>query len=107
MSTSSFAKNRVGCSGECHAASGSAPRHRGFDPPRRGGGAVSREIPRTQRRPLECSLEALPRGQSEQAISDANCEHGYRVRAIARVLGGHYSTVSRRLKAQEARTRPD
>ncbi len=71
----------------------------------RGSRVVSAEIPRAQSTPLECSLEELLRGQSEQAMRTAYCEHGYRLREIARVLGVHYSTVSRRLKAEEAEAR--
>jgi putative transposase len=71
---------------------------------RRRGGADEElvEIPRDQRLPLRCSLEELFRRDGEAALVRAYREYGFRLREIAVVLGVHYSTVSRRLRAAEA-----
>lgn len=63
------------------------------------------EIPRAQREPLRCTLEELLRREGDSAILSAYRNHGYRIREIAAVLGVHYSTISRRLKAAEASER--
>jgi REP element-mobilizing transposase RayT len=69
---------------------------------RRGGNASAPpEIPRAQRLPVLVSLEEFLRGEDDRAILRAYREGGYRLREIAEALGVHYSTVSRRLAAQE------
>lgn len=64
----------------------------------------SPEIPRKQWQPNRPSLDSLLGGRSQdEFIQVAYSEFGYRMREIAEVLGCHYATVSRRLKAVEAR----
>jgi REP element-mobilizing transposase RayT len=65
----------------------------------------SPEIPRIQRKPIAVPLEQLFRANGDHAITRAYREGGYTLREIADVLGVHYSTISRRLAAQE-RERP-
>jgi putative transposase len=64
------------------------------------GRAASSEVPRRQREPIRCSLEELLASRSGGALAAAYRE-GYSLREVARVLGVHYSTVSRRLKLEE------
>jgi putative transposase len=59
------------------------------------------ELPRRQREPIQCALEALLRERSDDAVALAYCQHGYSLREIAKAPGVHYSTVSRRLRAEE------
>ena len=40
--------------------------------------------------------------QGDRGIAVAYRRHGYRLREIAAHLGGHYATVSRRLRKAEA-----
>jgi putative transposase len=61
---------------------------------------ASTEVPRRQREPIRCSLEELLTSRSDGAVALAYRE-GYSLRELARVLGVHYSTVSRRLKREE------
>ncbi|MDQ2981650.1 MAG: transposase [Actinomycetota bacterium] len=69
---------------------------------RRGSGVrASPESPRRQREPITVSLEELLRSEGDRAILRAYREGGYRLREIAAALDVHYSTVSRRLAAQE------
>jgi hypothetical protein len=68
---------------------------------RSGNRNASAEIPRVQREPIAFPLEQLLRAGNAQAISRAYREGGYTLREIAHALGVHYSTVSRRLAAQE------
>jgi putative transposase len=69
---------------------------------RRGGTADgSPEIPRAQREPIALPLEQTLRAGSDHAIRRAYREGGYTLRETADVLGLHYSTISRRLVAQE------
>jgi len=64
----------------------------------------SREIPRGPWLDGRPSLaELFDRLDSNEAIAVAFREFGYRMVEIARAMGCHYSTVSRRLKAWEAR----
>ena len=62
-----------------------------------------REVPRVQRRAVRPTLEQIlgkkARGRS---VEIAYREYGYRMTEIARHLGVHYATVSRRLKALES-----
>lgn len=62
------------------------------------------EIPRAQREPVRCSLASLFEHDLQGAVARAYREHGYSLREIAAVLGVHYSTVSRRLRREEARS---
>jgi REP element-mobilizing transposase RayT len=66
----------------------------------------SAEIPRVQREPIAVTLEQVLRAGSERAIARAYRDGGYTQREIAAVLGLHYSTISRRLAAQERDTSP-
>jgi REP element-mobilizing transposase RayT len=63
-------------------------------------GAASSEVPRRQREPIRCSLEELLRRGSGDALAVARRD-GYSLRELAAVLGVHYSTVSRRMEAEE------
>lgn len=65
----------------------------------------SPEIPQRHCRVPRPPLAEILRGDdAEQAIATAYRDHGYLLREIAEALGCHYSTVSRRLRAFEART---
>lgn len=66
----------------------------GLDPP-------LAEIPRAQVEPLRVPLEEIFAFRPEP-VADAYREHGYTLREIAEHLGCHYSTVSRRLRREEA-----
>jgi REP element-mobilizing transposase RayT len=59
------------------------------------------EVPRAQCQPLRPSLEDLF-ATWDQPIAAAYREWGYSLREIARHIGRHYSTVSRRLQRLEA-----
>lgn len=64
-------------------------------------GTTSGEVPRRQRHPLRLTLATLvPTGTPEE-IGRAYREHGYQLMEIARHLGVHYATVSRRLRRFE------
>jgi hypothetical protein len=62
--------------------------------------AASAEVPRVQREPIRSSIETLLRERGDAALALAYRE-GYSLRELASVLPVHYSTVSRRQKAQE------
>lgn len=66
----------------------------GLDPP-------LAEIPRAQVEPLRAQLEEIFAARSEP-VAAAYREHGYTLREIAEHVGCHYSTVSRRLRREEA-----
>lgn len=69
-----------------------------------GGEPPSPEIPRTTWEEIRPALQDLLAGPDrDQAIVTAFRDHGYRMREIAEALGCHYATVSRRIKAWEAR----
>ena len=59
------------------------------------------EIPRRQMKPIKPKLEQAFGKDSESGIAQADREHGYRLHKIAKHLGAHYATVSRRLKEIE------
>ena len=60
-----------------------------------------KEIPRAQLRAAKPSLDRIFAKSKEAGIAQAYREHGYRLHEIAKYLGVHYSTVSRRLKQLE------
>ena len=65
---------------------------------------VIREVPRAQRRPARPTLEQiLEKKTGGRSVDIAYREYGYRMNEIARHLGVHYATVSRRLKALESK----
>jgi ParB-like chromosome segregation protein Spo0J len=68
--------------------------------------SASPEIPRLERQPIAVPLEQLLRANGDRAIVRAYRAGGYTLREIADVLGLHYSTVSRRLAAQEGERPP-
>jgi putative transposase len=59
-----------------------------------------KEIPQVQLRTAKPSLQRLFAKSGERAMPEAY-NHGYRLNEIARHLGVHYATVSRRLKQIE------
>ncbi|MGH7964525.1 MAG: addiction module toxin RelE, partial [Candidatus Binatia bacterium] len=61
----------------------------------------SPEVPRRQRQPLRSPLSDLLLHGTPQEIGRAYIEHRYRLGELARHLGVHYSTVSRRLRQYE------
>jgi putative transposase len=63
------------------------------------------EVPRAQIEPMPPLLEKLFAAGDEAPIATAYRQHGYTLREIAEYLGCHYSTVSRKLREQEARMR--
>jgi putative transposase len=65
----------------------------------------SPEIPRIQREPIAVSLERHLRANGDEGIALAYREGGFTLREIAGALGVHYSTISRRLAAQEREAR--
>lgn len=67
----------------------------GHDPP-------LAEIPRVQIEPLPPTLGEIFARHPHAAVLNAYRRHGYTLRAIAEHLGCHYSTVSRRLRREEA-----
>jgi putative transposase len=60
------------------------------------------EIPRVQVEPLPPALAQIFAGDPAAPVSTAYRRHGYTLQAIAEHLGCHYSTVSRRLRREEA-----
>jgi putative transposase len=74
---------------------------------RRHGGKLdgSPEIPRIQREPIAVPLEHHLRANGDEGIALAYREGGFTLREIAAALDVHYSTISRRLAAQERRHR--
>jgi putative transposase len=67
----------------------------GFDPP-------LEEIPRVQVEPVPPPLEAILDAADATPIATAYRRHGYTLGQIAKQLGCSYSTVSRRLRREEA-----
>jgi putative transposase len=59
-----------------------------------------KEIPRVQLRAAKPSLNRIFAKRGDRAIAEAY-KHGYRLHEIAKHLGVHYGTVSRRLKQLE------
>jgi REP element-mobilizing transposase RayT len=64
-----------------------------------------RDIPRDQWQPLRRPLAELFAADGDRAIAIAYRGEGYRLREIAKHLGVHPATVSRRLRSLEQRTR--
>ena len=66
---------------------------------------VPAEMPRRQTQAHRPSLQELlhRRGSADQPITTAYRRYGYRLQEIARHLGVHYATVSRRLARAEPR----
>jgi REP element-mobilizing transposase RayT len=62
---------------------------------------ASSEIPRVQRMPIAAPLAELLRADMNQTLVRAYKNGGYTLREIADALGVHYSTISRRLAADE------
>ncbi|MDQ3949884.1 MAG: transposase [Gemmatimonadota bacterium] len=60
------------------------------------------DIPRIQVEPLPPTLEEIFARSRHAPVATAYRRHGYPLRAIAEYLGCHYSTVSRRLRREEA-----
>jgi putative transposase len=60
-----------------------------------------KEIPRAQLRAVKPTLDRIFARSKEAGIARAYREHGYRLHEIAKHLGVHYTTVSRRLKQLE------
>ena len=67
----------------------------GFDPP-------LEEIPRVQVEPIPPPLERIFSASDATPIATAYRRHGYTLSQIARHVGCSYSTVSRRLRREEA-----
>ncbi len=63
------------------------------------------EIPRTQRVSARPKLEQILANKKEKAEAayDAHVKYGYRLKEIGKVLGVHYATVSRLVRAIEGR----
>lgn len=59
------------------------------------------EVPRLHWQPVRPSIESIVAREPEQAILVACRTYGYAMKEVARVLGVHYSTVSRRLRRLE------
>jgi len=57
----------------------------------------SSEVPREQRQPVRPALTHLLKTGTPGEVGIAYRKYGYRLGEIARPLGVHYSTVSRRL----------
>jgi transposase len=64
-------------------------------------GKELKEIPRAQPRAVKPPLDRIFAKSKEAGIAQAYREHGYRLHEIAKHLGVHYATVSRRLKQLE------
>lgn len=64
--------------------------------------AAADEVPHVQVEPQPPSLEELFAGDDGTAIKTAYRRHAYTLKEIADHLGCHYSTISRKLRAQEA-----
>jgi REP element-mobilizing transposase RayT len=63
-----------------------------------------KEVPRVQRRVVRPTLDQiLGKKAGGRSVGIAYREYGYRMNEIARHLGVHYATVSRRLKALESK----
>jgi len=60
-----------------------------------------KKIPRAQPRAVKPTLDRIFARSKEAGIAQAYREHGYRLHEIAKHLGVHYATVSRRLKQLE------
>jgi putative transposase len=60
------------------------------------------EIPRVQVEPLPPTVAEIFAAEPDAPVLTAYRRHGYTLRAIAEHLGCHYSTVSRRLRREEA-----
>ena len=60
------------------------------------------EIPRVQIEPIRPALDTIFAVVPEAAVATAYRRHGYTLREIAEHLRCHYSTVSRRLRREEA-----
>jgi putative transposase len=60
-----------------------------------------KEIPRAQLKAVKPTLDRIFARSKEEGIAQAYREHGYRLHEIAKHLGVHYATVSRRLKQLE------
>jgi putative transposase len=60
-----------------------------------------KEIPRAQLKAIKPSLDRIFARSKEAGIAQAYREYGYRLHEIAKHLGVHYATVSRRLKQLE------
>lgn len=67
----------------------------GFDPP-------LAEIPRVQVEPIPPPLEEIFAAASATPVAIAYRRHGYTLRQIAKYVGCSYSTISRRLRREEA-----
>lgn len=67
----------------------------GYDPP-------LEEIPRVQVEPVPPPLEQIFASTTATPIATAYRRHGYTLRQIAIHLGCSYSTISRRLRQEEA-----
>ena len=80
---------------EIYLATREYVRRRGGDP------EGSLEIPRAQREPIAVPLKRQLRASGDDGIALAYREGGFTLREIAAAVGVHYSTVSRRLAAQE------
>jgi putative transposase len=101
-----FVRDGIGRPSPWHAAEGELYlAGKPFIRRRSTGVRASPEIARRQREPISVSLEDILRGEEDGAILRAYREGGFRLREIAAVLGVHYSTVSRRLAAQERAAR--
>jgi putative transposase len=61
------------------------------------------EVPRVQWLPLPPTLPELFAAADETPVATAYRRYGYTLRQIGEHLGCHYSTVSRRLRSEEAR----
>ena len=73
-----------------------------------GNAATLLEVPKVERFALRPPLAALFAEPASRDVRDARCvaavrEHGYTMRAVARYLGVHYSTVTRALARGEIR----
>ena len=60
------------------------------------------EIPRVHVEPVAPTLAEIFRRFPDAPVATAYRRHGYRLHEIAAYLGCHYSTVSRRLRREEA-----
>ncbi len=60
-----------------------------------------REVPRAHWQPVRPTIESLLADEPERGVLIACQTYGYRLSEVARVLGVHYSTVSRRLRRLE------
>lgn len=65
------------------------------------GAAFTKEIPKAQQQPVRPALSELVRAGTSDEIGRAYLRYGYRLNEIAKHLGVHYVTASRRLKEYE------